>query len=549
MKPAQSLHEALQSLWLMWVGLHNENADTGLSFGRLDQLLMPYFEMDFQGIDKRSEKEAKIKQAIELSCDFFLRAADHFPLGPDLSNFLFGGASSTQALTLGVVTSEGEDAVNDMTYILLKVTEMLNPRDVNVNARFHPEKNSENYLKRLCGVNFLTCGTPSMHNDKAVFASLKPHGYAIEEIRDWSATGCVEPAISGKHMRHTGSILMNLVAGIEMAIHDGLHPTMNWKFGPSTGKIEDDAFSSFEEFLNAYFVQQKFLIDQAVDLNNKLAHIHSKYRPTPLLSTMIEGPFEKGKDLTVGGAKYNTSGTSNIGLADVADSLLVIKKLVFDEKRYTFKQLKEAIDNNFKDFPVMHAEIKKYVDLFGSCNREALEIANRVAGEIHNYYAGKLNFRGGRYTSGFWSMSQHVAYGSLSGSLPSGRLKGKSFTPGLTPHPSASKSFLDNIKDVAKLLPENLDNNIAFNVKLFPYRKESRKETVDYVSYYVKTYFELGGMQMQFNVVNAETLKDAMANPENYRDLLVRISGYNAYFVTLNRDIQIELIERAGFKI
>ncbi len=144
-------------------------------------------------------------------------------------------------------------------------------------------------------------------------------------------------------------------------------------------------------------------------------------------------------------------------------------------------------------------------------------------------------------------MSQHVAYGSLSGTLPSGRLAGKAFTPGLTPSPSASNNFLDNIMAVAGLAPEFMENNIAFNVKLSPGPGKKRQETVDAMHAYVKAYFDQGGMQMQFNVVTSETLKDAMANPEAYKNLMVRISGYNAYFVSLNKDIQMELIERAEY--
>ena len=140
-----------------------------------------------------------------------------------------------------------------------------------------------------------------------------------------------------------------------------------------------------------------------------------------------------------------------------------------------------------------------------------------------------------------------MIYGNLSGALPSGRLAGKPFTPGLTPEPGASKNLLDNIRDVAQLDPRNMNNNIAFNVKVVPKAGESREKTVDNMSAYVQSYFSLGGMQMQMNVVTSETLKDAMAHPENYRNLIVRISGYNAYFVTLNRDMQLELIERAQY--
>jgi len=443
------------------------------------------------------------------------------------------------------VTPGGEDAVNDMTYIFLKVTEMLSIRDVNVNARFKKGINSDAYLDRLCEVNFITAGTPSMHNDDAVFASLEPHGYPKSLIHDWSATGCVEPTLSGKHMAHTGSILMNLVAGMEMALNNGFHPLMNWHLGPKTGEVH--TFDTFGAFFTAYMNQQVFLIDQAVELNNALADIHAQYRPTPLLSALIDGAVKNAKDVTKGGALYNSSGVSNIGLADVTDSLLVIKKLVFDEKRMSFAELNQALDHNFEDNPALRALVQNKVPLFGSGDPDAVAMANKVAGAFHHYYHHCRNFRDGPYTAGFWSMSQHVAYGSLSGALPSGRLAGKAFTPGLTPQPSASKNFLDNICDVAKLNPEFMDNNIAFNVKLIPDSKDTREETVNTMSAYVKTYFDHGGMQMQFNVVTSETLRDAMAHPENYRNLLVRISGYNAYFVTLNKAIQIELIERTEY--
>ncbi|MGK5091246.1 pyruvate formate lyase family protein [Deltaproteobacteria bacterium TL4] len=547
--PPQTLDEALNAVWILWVGIHNENTDTGLSLGRLDQWLQPYFEKDLRKLSSAEAQSAYIRHALELLGCFYMRCTDHFPLGPDIANFLFGGASSTQAVTLGGVTPEGEDGVCDMTYLFLKVTEMLSIRDVNVNARFNPDKNSDTYLKRLCEVNFVTAGTPSMHNDHAVFKALEQHGYTEAEIRDWSATGCVEPTISGKHMGHTGSILMNLVAALEMALNDGYHPLMKWHLGPKTGNIQKGDFHTFEDFFQAYAAQQRFLIGEAVKLNNHLGEVHALYRPTPLLSALMEGSIEKGQDVTSGGAKYNTSGSSNIGLADVTDSLMVIKKLVFDEKKLSFSELKTAIDSNFKNHPALRALVQKKVPLFGSGSAEALEMANRVSGLIHGIYHDHVNFRGGRYTSGFWSMSQHVAYGKLSGALPSGRLAGKSFTPGLTPQPSASNSFLDNIRDVSQLNPAHMDNNIAFNVKLIPSAKDSREKTVETMSSYVHAYFAQGGMQMQFNVVTTETLKDAMLHPENYKNLLVRISGYNAYFVTLNPEIQLELIERAEYGI
>lgn len=545
--PATTLDEAVQSFWTTWIGMHMENTNAGLSPGRLDQWLQPYYLADLEKYVCVEERKEYIRHVVELIGCLYLRISDHMPLSPDIGNILFGTSPPNQVITLGGVTPEGEDGVNDMTYIFLKVTEMLGLPDPNINARINLEKNSETYIRRLCEVNYTTSATPSLHNDAAVFAALQPHGYPEEHIRDWSATGCVEPTISGRHNGHTGGILINLVAAMEMALHNGRHPFMQWELGPKTGNVED--FMTFEDFFEAYAAQLRFLIEQAVSLNNLFAEVHARMRPTPFISSTIEGCIEKGRDFTRGGACYNTTGSSNIGLVDIVDSLMAVKKLVFDDHTLGFRELMDAVDSDFKTTPHVRALAQNKVPLFGSGNPEATAMANRVASLIHGIYASHRNYRGGRYTSGFWSMSQHTAYGNLSGTLPSGRLAGMPFTPGLTPEPHASRNYLDFISDVARLDPVNMDNNMAFNVKLSPSPRESRAEIVSNMAAYVKAYCGLGGMQMQFNVVDSRMLKDAMANPENYRDLIVRISGYNAYFVALNRAQQLELIGRAEYGV
>jgi len=548
-KPAHSLLEAVNAMWMTWVGLHMESMNAGLSLGRLDQWLQPYFLEDMKKIGSHEARTKYIRDAIELIGHFFMRCTDHFPLTPDLANFYFGGSSSDQVITLGGVTPDGHDAVNDMTYIFLKVTEMLSLRDPNMNARYTPGVNSDAYLKRLCEVNLITAATPSMHNDQAMFAALAPMGYDIRDIRNWSATGCVEPTLSGKHIAHTNMQMMNMVAALEMALNNGWHPLTDWKLGPETGVVEKGDFKSFDDFFNAFTEQFRYLIDRSIDYNNLLAEAHQYLRPTPLLSSLIDGCIVKGKDVTKGGATYNSSGTAIVGLADVTDSMMAIKKLIFDEKKISFADLKKAVDTNFEHDPALLALVRKKVPLFGSGSAEAVDMANRITRWSHDHYASLPHYRGGKYTTGFWTMSQHVAFGTLTGALPSGRQAGKPFTPGLTPQAFASKNLLDNIRDVARLDPVNLNNNIAFNVKVVPSAADTREKTVHNMFSYVKTYFDLGGMQMQMNVVTSDMLRDAMAHPENYRNLIVRISGYNAYFVTLNRDMQRELIERAEYAV
>jgi pyruvate-formate lyase len=323
--PARTLDEAVNALWITWVGLHMESTNAGLSLGRLDQVLQPYFEADLATLESQSERSEYIERAIELVGCLMLRCTDHLPLTPDLANYYFGGSSSDQVITLGGVKLDGDDAVNDMTYIFLKVTEMLSLRDPNVNARYNLEKNSDTYLKRLCEVNLTTVATPSMHNDHAVWASLSEFGYDARDLRDWSATGCVEPTLCGKHFGHTNFEMLSLVAALEMALNDGRHPLMDWKLGPETGVIEIGDFETFDRFFEAFCTQLAFLIDQSIQYNEMLAEAHQEIRPTPLLSALIQDCIKVGKDVTRGGARYNSSGAACIGLADVTDSLLVIK--------------------------------------------------------------------------------------------------------------------------------------------------------------------------------------------------------------------------------
>jgi formate C-acetyltransferase len=546
--PARTMDEAVHAIWVHWVGVHMENTNAGLSLGRMDQWLQPYFSADMEKLgDDKEKRDAYISHVLELLGCFYLRCQDHLPLIPDIGNYLFGGSSSDQAITLGGVTPDGEDAVNDMTYILLKVTEMLSIRDPNVNARYNASKNSMTYLKRLCEVNVNTTATPSIHNDEAVMASLVDHHYEQKDLYDWAATGCVEPTISGKHLGHTNCMMFNMVSAFEMALYNGYHPLMRWDLGPKTGEVKD--FETFEDFLNAFFTQLSFQADLACEYNNLLGEAHSVLRPTPFISSVIDGCIKKGLDCTKGGAKYNSSGTACIGLADIVDSLMAIKTLVYDRKKYTFEEIVRATKDNFEGHEVMRSIILTETPRFGSDNDEAAAMANRVTKFMKDCFWEHTNFRGGHYTTGFWSMSNHVAFGSLTGALPSGRLAFQPFTPGLTPEANASKSLLDNIKDVCKLDPASMNNNIAFNVKVNPSPRDTHEQTVSHVTAYAKAYSDLGGMQMQFNVVSSDVMRAAMADPEAYRDLMVRISGYNAYFVELCRDLQLELINRADYGI
>jgi pyruvate formate-lyase/glycerol dehydratase family glycyl radical enzyme len=546
---ARTLHEALQSLWIIWIALHNESTNAGLSLGHLDAWLQPCFEADMKGLESPEEREAAIRRAVELTGNFMLCCQDHLPLIANVGNKLFGGSSSDQALTLGGVDRSGRSAVCDMTYIFLKATEMLTLRDPNMNARFSPGVNSDAYLRRLIEVNMLTGATPSIHNDAAMLKALEANGFETEDAREWSATGCVEPTIPGRHFGHTNCMMFNMVAALEMALYDGYHPLMDEQVGPRTGDPAAGAFAGFDDFFKAFERQIQFLVLQSTEYNNSLGRAHQEIRPLPTLSALFEGPMEKARDLTEGAAPYNTSGVACIGLTDIVDSLMTVKKLVYDEKRVRFAELLEALRADFCGHDKLHAMILNRVPKFGSDDPEVNELAGRVVDMVYEAFHGRRNYRGGPYLAGYWSMSNHVAFGNLTGAVPSGRRAFKPFTPGLTPENVKDVDLLSSMRTIAALRCEKMPNNIAFNVKIAPDSRDSFEETLDRVTACTRSYFELGGMQIQFNMVTTDTLRDAMEHPERYRNLMVRISGYNVYFVELNREVQLEVIERQELRV
>lgn len=542
-RPAETLREAVQAIWTLFVAQHMESFNAGMVLGRLDLWLDPYLQRDLEGVSSPEERRRVLREALELACALMLKATDNIPTKPSAGNRIFSGSSANQVITLGGTTGDGTSAVCDMTWILLKATEMLHLRDPNVNARVAPGVTSEAYLRRLCEVNLLTGATPSLHSDDAVVPALLAQGFTLEHARDWTATGCVEPTSCGRHLGHTNSMMFSMVAPLEMMLRDGFHPLMGEQVGPRTG--DPRRFTSYEQLLEAYEEQLGWLIDMSVTANNTFGRAHQALKPTPLLSALFTGPMEKRKDLLDGGAVYDTSGVALVGFTDVVDSLSAVKTLVFDRCRTDIDTLLAALDADFEGHEALLAEIENRVPKFGQEHPLPREIADDLMGFVHARYGSHRNYRGGRYLPGYWTMSYHVAFGELSGALPSGRRKGKAFTPGLTPSTLSRTGLTEQVRAVAGLDPIKMPNNIAFNVRVVPGPEDTHRQVVDSMAAYAAAYFDLGGMQMQWNVVSTATLRKAMDDPAAYRDLLVRISGYNVYFVDLTPEAQIEVIERA----
>jgi formate C-acetyltransferase len=560
--PARTFREGLTTVWICWTAIHLENPDVALSLGRLDQALWEIYDSD-----KRSGN-LSIELAIELLCCLWLKIGDHVPMVPATGEQLFGGAGSNQAITVGGVDSKGEDAVNELTYLMIRATELMLLRDPNLNARYFPNVNRPEYLRRLCDANLNTRSTPALHNDLAVIAALTAKGDTREQALDYGIIGCVEPGSNGRFYGATGSILFNLAAVLELTLSNGKYRLDNEPWVLRTGDVA--SFLCYDDFKDAFVRQLTWMIDRATTLNEELGLTHQEMVPTPILSSLFEGPMDKGKDLIFGGATINSSGVAIVGFADVVDSLAAIKKVVFDDKAVSLPDLVKALDANFVGHDALHAGLcnPNRNPKFGNEEQAADGIARWLAKTLNDLFWAKVNYRGGHYRVGYWTMTSHAGFGFLSGATPNGRLNGENFASGMTPVSNATGDLSKALNSVASLPPAHLSNGLAVNLKytpagvlppfaqakdgpanLNPGDQANREEMLNEFVASVQGYFDKGGMEIQFNVTSSEDLKKAKDNPQAYPELLVRVSGYTAYFKDLNPQMQDEVIDRAQYSL
>jgi formate C-acetyltransferase len=548
--PARTFREGLTTVWICWCAIHLENPNVGLSLGRLDQVLYDLYRKD---IDKQ---EIDILHAIELVCCLWLKIGDHVPAIPEAGEQLFGGTGSNQAITMGGVDKDGKDAVNDLTYVMLRATELMKLRDPNPNARYHPGENTKEYLARLCEVNINTGAIPAIHNDKTVIKALTSKGETIEQARDYGVIGCVEPGSNGRFYGHSAAILLNLTSALELSLFNGRHrhTGMDVLISKETG--DPQSFTTLEKFKSAFEEQTRWLIEKSTALNNRLGEVHQDFYPTPILSAFFEGPMEKGKDLIQGGATINSSGAAIIGLADVADSLSAIQKVVFEEGKISFADLLNALEKNFEGFERLQKRLTNpnKTPKYGNEDPTADANVTWIVELLDKAFGEKRNYRGGRYRTGYWTMTNHAGFGRLMGALPNGRKARENFTSGITPVSSVTPYLTKALNSVAKQPARCLANGVALNLKYTPESADTVRMLDNFVAS-VEGYFDDadgerdGGMEIQFIIEDHNTLVDAVKHPENHAELLVRVSGYTAYFKDLNPQMQKEIIDRTEYNL
>jgi formate C-acetyltransferase len=541
--PATTYREAVNSLWISQVAVLAENSNMAINPGRLDQILYPYFIREYEA------GTLTVEDALTISGCLWFKIADNVNLVPESAEKLFGGAGAVPAITLGGVDKDGNDAVNELTYLLLKTTELLPIRDPNVNARYHPEKNSIAYRNEVSRVIMSTKAIPAFYNDIQNINTLVNQGETLEHARNYAVIGCVELGSAGRDYSASSSIFMMMYTILYMALHNGRTPVTGdqplWK---ATGNPED--FKTFDDLWNAYEEQTRLMVENAVALNNTYGREHQEFLPTPLLSALFEGPMEKGKDLIFGGAVYNSSGVTHIGFADVCNSLCAIKELCFNPDsgmKLTLPEFVRIVDADFKDNELLLAYLENHAPKYGTDHPVAVEISQKLIRLEYELFDKQKNYRDGNYRVAYWTMTNHAGYGSVSNALPSGRKANVPFSSGITPASQIHTQLTEALEAVALLNSKCIPGAYALNMKYSPLAVT--EDNVDRFGSVVQAYMQNGGQQVQFNVYDYETLKKAKAVPDDYPHLLVRVSGYSAYFKSLNDAMQDELITRSQYNL
>ena len=532
--PAETFHEAVQSLWLTHMAVNLEGLNSAISFGRIDQYLYPYYKSDLE------QGKVSRDRARELLLCFSAKCTEHvFLLSEKVSQY-HGGYLVVQAAIVGGMDRNGRDAVNDLTYLFLDTMEEAGLRDPNYQARVHagsPQK----YLERVAEVARKGNAVPALFGDEAAIASLQAHNYPLEEARDYGVVGCVELALPGKSFFSTDAGLFNLPLCLELALNQGKRLKSRRRIGAATP--EPTAFTSIEQVIDAFRIQVEFMAARMVSDLQVVEKGNRDYHPTPLSSMLVDGCLESGRDVTAGGALYNSSGVQGVGVADVADSLAALDHVVFQRRKYTMPQVLEALRTDFTSAPDIHAELSQ-APKYGNDHQSPDRYADLAARIFHDALAKHINTRGGQYVPGFYSVTCHIAFGKKVGALPSGRRAGEPFAASLGPSNGRDRSGPTALlKSVACVDSKLAPNGYALNLRFDP-ATLAGDEGVNVLVGLVKGFFGYGGMEMQLNVLDPEMLEDARLHPGKYPELVVRVSGYCAYFDDLPDAAKLEIISR-----
>jgi len=538
-EPAETFHEALQSLWLAHMAVNLEGLNSAVSFGRMDQYLYPYYQRDVQ------EGRITPDRARELLLCFSAKATEHVFLLSERVSQYHGGYLVVQAAIVGGVDRDGQDAVNDLTYLFLNVMEESGLRDPNYQARVHASS-PDRYLKRVADVARKGKAVPALFNDGAAIGALTSHGYPVEDARDYATVGCVELALPGKSFLSTDAALFSLPLCLELALNGGRQLKGRKQIGAATA--DSATFSGIGQVVDAFQAQVEHMVRRMVSDLEVIERGNRDYHPTPFSSALVDGCLESGQDVTAGGAMYNSSGIQGAGVADVADSLAALDEVVFGSGKYTMTQVLDGLRSDFSSAPQMRLELLK-APKYGNDHSLPDAYAGEVVRIFHSALARHRNTRGGPYVPGFYSVTCHVAFGRRVAALPSGRKAGEPFAASLGPANGQDRrgptALLNSVAHVdSTLAPNGYALNLRFDRGIL-----AGEQGVNILVALMKGFFDSGGMEAQLNVLDPEMLEDARRNPGKHPELVVRVSGYCAYFDDLPDAAKQEIIARTRLAV
>jgi formate C-acetyltransferase len=549
--PPRTFHEAIQCIWLTQIVAQiSYGMAATFALGRVDQYLYPFYKKDVDrgAITNEAAQELLEELNLKLTSNILLLPE----AGQDVASTL---GTSPQPITIGGLTRDGEDGTNELSYMILEASERAKAVVNNLAIRIH-ENTPADFLLRACKVYGSTSGQ-AFYNDRVVIAALLRDEYSLEDARDYAIVGCVEPTGSGDTFGCTGGSDLKFGTVLEMTLANGdcrLVPEQGPRTGdcrlvpeqgPRTGDPRD--FKSFDEVMEAFREQLKYTVKLAVDAVNARDAVYRAEFPAPLVSATLSGCVEGGRDGTDGGARYNFGSLTARGLGTAADSLAAIKKLVFEDGTLTMPELIGLIETNFLEREDMRALLVRRAPKYGNDDDYVDLIAREVAQLFCREVTGHRSVRGGHFRPAFYSYGTHVIDGMFLGASPDGRGAGEPISNGISPvNARESKGPTAVLNSAAKLDHELISNGDSLNLRLLPSLVRD-EDGVKNIASLIKSYFELGGMQVQFNVVSRETLEDAQRNPQDHCDLVVRVSGYSAFFTDLGKAIQDDIIARAVF--
>ena len=532
--PPESFYEVIQFLWFVQVGGILSENPLSLNPGRFDQYMDPYYEADLQKNAITPDFAQELIDALWLKYSEWV-----WTISANTADY-FAGYNQFQNLTVGGKTREGRDGTNPVTFMALKATEEVKSHQPGLSVRVHADCPKE-FLDGVTHLVSKGTGFPAIHSDSVGYQMLLNAGYEPDDARDWNNCGCVVP-----HYRKTGewtaAVNMNFGSALEYALNQG----RSLMTGEKMGLDEKPAgtFASYEEVEDAFYRQFDNLCRHAIILTVEAQRLHVEMVPRPFLSSCIEHCMESGTDLSRGGAKYNIGPViTGIGLAVVANSLAAVKKLVFEDKVCDMAALAKALQADWAGYEDLREQAKaapKYGNDDDYVDSIAQKLANHFYHEIHQY----KDIFGSPFLTAFMGISNYIPMGRVLGATPDGRKGGEPSSEGVSPFVGTDTSTpLAAMRSTAKLNQEVHSGGTLLNLRLNPELVATKRGQAN-LGAMVQTLFSLGAFHVQFNCISSETLRDAQAHPENYRDLLVRVAGYSTQFVNLSKSMQDAIIAR-----